>query len=192
MVQPYKCFGELKAKEVEGEDYEIRVHLKNKRVWVVAPHGGKIEPMTAEIAEAISGKDFSIYSFNGLKKDGNGVLHIESHLFDEPRALQAVREADIVVTVHGQIDGGNAFVMVGGLHSRLCSVIKRQLKGSGFETRPPTPGLAGTDPMNICNRGRLKRGVQLEISRKLRDALKANRDLLQAFANALQRAINYI
>jgi phage replication-related protein YjqB (UPF0714/DUF867 family) len=43
--------------------------------------------------------------------------------------------------------------------------------------------------MNICNRGRLKRGVQLEISRKLRDALKANRDLLQAFANALQRAI---
>jgi phage replication-related protein YjqB (UPF0714/DUF867 family) len=44
MIQPYKCFGELKAKEVEGEDYEIRVHLKNKRVWVIAPHdcGSKV------------------------------------------------------------------------------------------------------------------------------------------------------
>jgi phage replication-related protein YjqB (UPF0714/DUF867 family) len=189
MTNPYRNFEELMAREVEGKDFEIRVHLKNKRVMVMAPHGGKIEPMTTEIAEAISGTDFSFYSFNGLKKDRNGVLHIESHLFDEPRALQAVKKADIVVTIHGQIDGENAFVIVGGLHTGLCSEIKRQLEATDFETRPPTIGLAGTDPMNICNRGRMNRGVQLEISRKLRDALKANRDLLQTFANAIRRVI---
>jgi phage replication-related protein YjqB (UPF0714/DUF867 family) len=67
----------------------------------MAPHGGKIEPGTAEIAEAVAGDDYSFYCFEGIKADGNGVLHIRSHLFAEPRAMEAVESAEIVVTVHG-------------------------------------------------------------------------------------------
>jgi phage replication-related protein YjqB (UPF0714/DUF867 family) len=156
----------------------------------MAPHGGKIEPTTAEVAEAIAGMDYSFYSFEGLKEDGNGVLHIESHLFDEPRALRAVEKADILITVHGQIDQKEEFVMIGGLNESLRSEVTQQLEEVGFQTRPPTEGLAGTDPMNICNRGKSKQGVQLEVSRKVRDLLKNNRDRLHVFAEAVRRAIH--
>lgn len=189
MTSLYESFKELKKREIEGQDYRIRIDLKDEHVLVMAPHGGKIEPGTAEIAEAIAGHDYAFYSFEGLKADGNSVLHIESHLFDEPRALQAVEKADIVITVHGQLDQKNAFVMIGGLNDGLCLEIKRQLEASGFQTRPPTEGLGGTDPRNICNRGRSKCGAQLEISRKVRDSLRTSRNQLQSFADAVRRAI---
>lgn len=187
----YMSFKELADREVEGQDYRIRVELRNAPVLIMAPHGGKIEPATSEIAEAIAGMDYSFYTFEGLKADGNSVLHIESHLFDEFCALQAVEKADIVVTVHGQIDQRDEFVMVGGLNDGLRSEIERQLEAAGFKTRPPTEGLLGTDRMNICNRGKLKQGVQLEISRKVRDVLRANRDPLQTFGNAVRKGIRH-
>jgi len=124
-----------------------------------------------------------------LKADGNGVLHIESHLFDEPRALKAVEKAEVVITVHGQIDQKEAFIMIGGLNENLRSRIKRQLEAAGFQARPPTEGLMGTDPMNICNRGKSKQGIQLEVSRKARDLLRSDGDRLRVFAKAMRRAV---
>jgi len=188
----YRNFKELANQEMEGVDYQIRTNLRTGSVLVMAPHGGKIEPGTTEIAEAISGADYSFYSFEGLKMEGNSVLHIESHLFDEPCALQAVEMAEIVITVHGQIDQKDGFVMVGGLNSSLGSEIKRQLEESGFETRPPTEGLMGTDPMNICNRGKSKAGVQLEISRKVRDSIRNDWEKLQTFSDAVRKAITIL
>ena len=163
--------------------------MEGRTVLVVAPHGGKIEPTTTEIAEAIAGDDYSFYSFEGLKANGNGVFHIESHIFDEPRALNMVKEFDIVVTVHGQIDQNHRFVMVGGLDKGLRLEVMHQLEVSGIETRLPVERLSGTDPNNICNRGRSKGGVQLEISRQLRDALRRDGDSLQSFADTIRRAI---
>jgi len=191
MASSYRNFEELKEKEVEGRDYRIRKNLKNGPVLIMAPHGGKIEPGTAEIAEAIAGNDYSFYSFEGLKVDRSSNLHIESHLFEEPQALKAVERVDIVITVHGQLNQKDGFIMIGGLNDRLCSEIKRQLEAAGFQTRPPTKGLEGIDPMNICNRGRLKSGIQLEISRKIRDSLRTNRNQLQPFADAVRRAIQF-
>ncbi len=186
----YTNFRELADHEVEGQDYRIRVELRDPRVLIMAPHGGKIEPATREVAEAIAGMDYSFYSFEGLKEDGNGVLHIESHLFDEPLALQAVGKAEIVIAVHGQIDQKDGFVMVGGLHKSLGSEIEQQLDAAGFKTRPPTEGLMGTDPMNICNRGKSKQGVQLEISRKVRDLLRTDMGKIETFAKAVRKAIS--
>ncbi|HYA89881.1 MAG TPA: poly-gamma-glutamate hydrolase family protein [Thermodesulfobacteriota bacterium] len=185
----HKSFRELANREVEGLDYRIRFEVRDPRVLIMAPHGGRIEPATAEVAEAIAGMEYSFYSFEGLKADGNGVLHIESHLFDEPRALRAVEKADTIITVHGQVDWEEAFVMVGGLDDGLRSEIQRQLEAAGFQTRPPSEGLMGIDPMNICNRGKRERGVQLEISRKVRDGLRASQDRLQALANAVRKGI---
>jgi phage replication-related protein YjqB (UPF0714/DUF867 family) len=188
-MSAYSRFGDLVDHEVEGRDYRIRVESKDPRILIMAPHGGNIERTTSEIAEAIAGVDYSFYSLEGLKVEGNSVLHIESHLFDEPCALQAVQKAEVVITVHGQIDQKDGFVMVGGLDESLGSEMKRQLEGAGFETRPPTEGLMGTDPMNICNRGRLKQGVQLEISRKIRDLLRTDEEQLQQFADAIRKGI---
>jgi len=185
----YKNFKELADREVEGRDYWIRIELRDPHVLIMAPHGGRIEPTTEMIAEAIAGADYSFYIFEGLKANGNGVLHIESHLFDEPRALQAAEKADIVITVHGQIDQKDGFVMIGGLHDNLRLGIRRQLEGVGFETRVPTEGLMGMDPQNICNRGKSGQGVQLEVSRKTRDLLRMDKDHLEIFANAVRKAI---
>jgi len=181
-------FKELVHREVEGQDYRIRIELRDPRVLIMAPHGGKIEPTTAEIAAAIAADNYSFYCFEGLKTDSRP-LHIESHLFDEPRALQVVQKADVVITIHGQIDQKEEFVMVGGLNDSLRSEITRELEGVGFQTRVPTERLMGTDSQNICNRGKLRRGVQLEVSRKVRDLLKTNLELLQVFAEAVRKAI---
>ncbi len=189
MTSSYQSFKELADREAEGRDYQIRMNLRDKRILVIAPHGGKIEPGTTEIAEAIAGTDHSFYSFEGLKGDGNGLLHLESHLFDEPRVLEAVEKADVVITVHGQLDQKDDFVMVGGLNAHLRSEIERQLEKAGFKTRPPAEGLNGTDPMNICNRGRSRCGVQLEMSRKVRDLLRTNSDRLRSLAEAVRKAI---
>lgn len=189
MTSPYKNFEELAQQEIEGKDYQIKFRLRDDRVLIMAPHGGKIEPTTSMIAEAIAGENYSFYSFEGLKEEGNGVLHIESHLFDEPRGLQAAQKADVVITVHGQLDHNEGFTMVGGLHVDLRSEIRRRLEAAGFQTRTPPEGLQGIDPENICNRGRLKGGVQLEVSRKERDLLKLDQERLERFAIAVRQAI---
>jgi phage replication-related protein YjqB (UPF0714/DUF867 family) len=185
----YSSFKELADCEVEGQDYRIRIELRDPRVLIMAPHGGRIEPATVEIGEAIAGTNYSFYAFEGLKKDGNRGLHIESHLFDEPRALKAVKKANVVITVHGQINQKEEFVMTGGLHIDLRSEMERQLEASGFLTRPPAKGLMGTDPQNICNRGKLRQGVQLEVSRKVRDLLRNDTNRLRLFGEAVRRAI---
>lgn len=186
----YLSFKELADRKVEGQDYRIRIELRDPRVLVMAPHGGKIEPTTADIAAAIAEDNYSFYCFEGLKTDSRP-LHIESHLFDEPRALQVVQKADVVITIHGQIDQKEEFVMVGGLNDSLRSEITRELEGAGFQTRVPTEGLMGTDPMNICNRGKLRRGVQLEVSRMVRDLLRTDENELQKFAGAVRNAIQH-
>jgi GNAT superfamily N-acetyltransferase len=47
----------------------------------------------------------------------------------------------------------------------------------------------GTDPMNICNRGKSRQGVQLEVSRKVRDLLRSDQGQLRVFSDAVRRAI---
>jgi phage replication-related protein YjqB (UPF0714/DUF867 family) len=189
MTSPYRNFDELTQQEIEGKDYQIKFRLRDDRVVIMAPHGGKIEPTTSMIAKAIAGENYSFYSFEGLKEKGNGILHIESHLFNEPRGLQAAQKADVVITVHGQLDHKEGFIMVGGLQVDLRSEIRRRLEEAGFQTRTPPAGLQGTDPENICNRGRLKGGVQLEVSRKERDSLRTDQGRLTAFAAAIREAI---
>ncbi len=189
MVKAYRSFGELSERQREGQDYRIETCLTGHRVLVMAPHGGQIEPGTTEIAEEIARDDFSFYSFEGIKPDGNGVLHIESHLFDEPRALEAVRRAEIVLTVHGQAGNVDEFVMLGGLNPGLKSEIERELNRSGFGTLKPTEGLRAMNGRNICNRGRSGMGAQLEVSRGLRDLLRADKDRLRKFADAVRRGI---
>lgn len=161
---------------------------KNSTVAIIAPHGGKIEPRTSEIAAAIAENTFNLYRFEGKKMSNNyNTLHITSGHFDEPRCLTLVQRCDVVVAVHG-LGGDEAFVDVGGRDSVLRDAIYDQLRKADFDARVVTLGEhAAISEDNICNKGRQSRGVQLEITRGLRDRLDG--PLLAQFAEAVRTAL---
>jgi phage replication-related protein YjqB (UPF0714/DUF867 family) len=103
MPDVYSDFRELQMHEKEGVDYRRIVSPSWNPVLIIAPHGGEIEPYTSEIAKWIAGPDFAYYSFEGIKRNNldTGRLHITSHNFDEPTLQQALKQAYLVLTIHG-------------------------------------------------------------------------------------------
>lgn len=172
---PYRSFAELAQYEQEGLDYRIRHHTGPSGVLVMAPHGGRIEPGTGDIADAIAGSEHAFYGFKGLKKSGNHILHIASTRFDEPLAVAMLKEARWVLTIHGCRDAAPV-VWVGGRDFLHGDTIINALEEIGISARRcEDPGLRGLQPENVCNRGRFEAGVQLEVSRGLREMLFADR-----------------
>ncbi len=184
----YANFEELRRAQRLGVNYRIHIWPRNSRVAVIAPHAGRIEPNTDRIAIAIGGTDFSIYNFAGLKSaDPNKTLHITSSSFDEPKCLALIAKCDVVVAVHG-LAANEAYVHVGGRDQGLRDSVCAHLSEADFVAQTVASGdHAGVSERNICNRGGSKMGVQLEISKALRDQL--NGDKLAQFAQAVRSAI---
>jgi phage replication-related protein YjqB (UPF0714/DUF867 family) len=162
----YASFDELSRREREGEAWRVVSRLGASGIAVVAPHGGGIEPGTSELASAIAGAEHSLYLFEGLKRSGNGRLHITSTNFREPRLSEIETRADVLIAVHGEASE-DSIVYVGGLHDELAARIGQGLSEAGFSVAKHDV-LAGLEPTNVCNRGRSARGVQLELSAGLR------------------------
>jgi len=186
----YGSFDELQRAEREGVDFQIRVMRREASVAIIAPHGGKIEPGTSELAEAIAGDDYSLYCFEGLQKRPHCDLHITSANFREPRCEELVIACDRVVAVHGRGIKELQSVEVGGLDTDLRDAICWSLQDAGYSAEVvKSGGLAALSRANICNRGARRRGVQLEVTRGLRDMLLAQPQGLVDFAQAVRRAI---
>ena len=162
----YRSFNHLAVNEKEGVDYQISYRIGPSKYAVVAIHGGGIEPGTTEIADAIAGSRHSFYTFSGIKKSGNANLHITSHLFDEPKARELVKGVSIVLSIHGCWDA-EPIVFIGGRHNQLKRQLRATLYKTGFRVEK-SRRYPGISPFNICNRGRLAKGVQIEISAGLR------------------------
>ena len=173
MADKYRSFEELADNETAGMTYGILVRQGRKAFAVVAPHGGGIEEGTSEIADAIAGSEFSFYTFEGLKPGNNTVLHITSTRFDERMCITLIERCDAVVTIHGQeseVDGDGVFI--GGLDHTLGASLGTALTNAGFAVHAhPKPNLQGLEPANICNRGSSGKGVQIEISRSVRQTM---------------------
>ena len=186
----YRTFAELRENEVENRDYRIRVSaVAGSDVVILAPHGGKIEFLTSELARSIAGVDHNSYVFEGMKADGNGGLHITSSNFDEPEALALVIGSAVVVTVHG-LSGETNEIQIGGRDAALRTRINSNLRKAGFESRVETSGqFGGTDESNICNRGTSGGGTQIEITAGLRRLLRKDGERYAAFVDAVRRAI---
>ncbi|WOI57471.1 poly-gamma-glutamate hydrolase family protein [Palleronia sp. LCG004] len=188
MTDRYANFAELAAELERGTDYRIRSEDRGSPVVVIAPHGGTIEPVTAQIAEEIAGNDFSFYTFEALKAGAHGDFHITSHRFDEPVALDLVGRAEITVAIHGRKDDGTDTVWLGGRAALLRDRIGASLREAGFEAELNTI-LPGTHETNICNRTRSRTGAQLELPRSLRRRLAEDRSDLRNFCSAIQDGI---
>ncbi len=189
-MDKYKSYAKLRMNERENVDFQIDVRRGRSSVAIIAPHGGKIEPGTSEIAAAIASTTHHFYSFAGQKSRGNSDLHITSVHFNEPKCLRLIADCDFVVAVHG-CGGSGQRVFLGGGDSTLCDAIKRELALAGFETgRHRHPGLQGTHKHNVCNRGRRGRVVQLEIQHGLRNLVVKDQTVLQRLADAVRGALS--
>jgi phage replication-related protein YjqB (UPF0714/DUF867 family) len=180
----YSCFAELKNHEELNKDYKISISDVGSGITIIAPHGGKIEPGTSDIARKIATQRFNYYSFEGIKKENNGCLHITSHNFDEPMAVKIISDSHTVVAIHA-CTGNERLVYLGGLDKILKEAIANELVSRGIIVPKGHGRFKGLNPDNICNRGANKKGVQLEITRGLRDDLKKRRLISEAVQAAL-------
>ena len=195
----YANFADLTRCETRGRDYTIQSRSGTSRLAVIAPHGGRIEAGTATLADAVAGDRHSFYAFKGIKPAGNAALHITSHHFDEPTGLQVVGSADVAVALHGHHDPLNEIVHIGGRNDTLRRRMRYLLTRAGFHVEAALQdGLRAVHPLNICNRCRSGRGVQIEITRALREKLfdplfplaqRSKTPLFHTFVQALRSAL---
>ncbi|WP_022665441.1 poly-gamma-glutamate hydrolase family protein [Desulfospira joergensenii] len=184
----YPDFAALAAHETLNRDYRIRVRDLGTGITIMAPHGGRIEPRTSLIAEKIAGDLFNLYCFEGIKETGNRDLHITSHRFDEPSALDLISRSEIIVTIHACKER-QKIVYVGGRFKDLALRIETGLMDINIASSEKE-SFPGTHPDNICNRGRGKKGVQLEISRGIRDDTKALAQVSKAVHSVLKMVVS--
>ncbi len=190
MRDQYRNFAQLRNGETEGIDYRICITEREFFAAIIAPHGGQIEPGTSEIAAAIAENIHCLYCFEGLRSRPHRDLHIKSTKFDEPKCLGLIKQCKIVVAVHGW-DRKDKAVDVGGLDVALRDAICTRLDAAGFQSNVETKGHhAAISPNNICNKGLREKGVQLEITKGLREALLRYEEDLRSFAKSVQQAIS--
>jgi len=182
-MDTYSSFKDLKAAEL---NYCIEFKDRNSHITILAPHGGNIEPHTSEIATLIAADKYNLFCFNGLKPSGNHVLHITSHKYDEEQATTLVRSSTIVIAIHGSTQT-DKMVFVGGLYNELKQKISEALVRAEIPCVicDKTSPYRGHNPENICNRGITGKGVQMEVSRPLRDSPQDWHKIAAAISEAL-------
>jgi phage replication-related protein YjqB (UPF0714/DUF867 family) len=193
MPDEFQNFEDLSRSMSVGIDFRIVCQDKGPgNPLIIAPHGGRIESVTSDIAKIAAGEDFGFYLFEGLRSSGNGRLHITSSHFDEPTALRMAARASVIVAIHGRQDMDDAeTVYMGGLDHSLAEAISERLNSAGFRSRTDDHPFPGKNRFNICNRGGTRAGAQLEIPHTLRRHLgeSGNRNLLTDFTRAIRAGI---
>jgi len=186
LADTYKNFNELKNHENIDDDYRISMNNVGSKTTIIAPHGGKIEPRTSDIAKHIATEKYNYYCFEGIKTEDNSCLHLTSHNFDEPNAVKLISNSDIVVAIHA-CTGNSGTVYLGGADQILKNRMADELETKGINISKDHPKFQGLNPNNICNQGKRKKGVQLEISRDLRDDWEKIGLISEAVQDALEK-----
>lgn len=188
MLDRYRSLEELMKGEREGVDYRLIVEDRNHEVTLIAPHGGGIEPGTSEVALSVAGSELNLFVFEGIKPRGNGALHVASTRFRHPKLDSLLRKSRVAISIHGK-EGHVEGIGVGGLNVKLATLILRSLARAGFDAKMETdPGLNAGLPENVVNMVR-ERGVQLELTRRLRSHLRREGRLMTAFRDAVRAAL---
>jgi phage replication-related protein YjqB (UPF0714/DUF867 family) len=175
-ARAYRSFADLAAAQRRGLDFEIDVRRRPASpVAVIAPHAGRIEDGTSEIARAIAADDFNLYLLEGLRPSLNyRALHLTSHCFDEPQCLDLIRHCPFVVAIHG-CAGRDQRVLLGGRDAELKAQITGALVAESLVALGNDHAFPGLRPDNVCNRGARGQGVQLELTHPLRRSMQAVR-----------------
>lgn len=176
MDDTYLNYKQLSANEIKGKDYDIYTINNFSQTFIIALHGGGIEIGTSEATNAIARRSSSnMYIFEGLKSSGNSVLHITSTNFDEPTALNLVGLSSRTISLHGA-SGATPKVYIGGLDTNLINHLKNAFMRWSIKVGNASEEINGDNPNNIINRNKVSKGVQLELTRALRQSFFVNND----------------
>jgi len=96
MPDKYHNFEALRQEKVEHRDYVITVEHegRSRSVIVIAPHAGKIEPVTSMLAKEIARDDYCLYLFEGIMEGNNFTeLHITSINFESREPCESSASA---------------------------------------------------------------------------------------------------
>lgn len=189
MADTYANYADLAAHKTLGTDYLISSRVvTGARGANIAIHGGGIEAPTTQLADyCATTLSSSSYSFQGVMSSGNSALHITSTRFDEPTIFQVLRNVEWTVSWHGT-SGSDAVTYLGGLDTELGAAIGKRLTAAGFTVSASPQEIDGNDALNIANRNSRGQGVQLELSRGLRESFYLGGDLtLASIADSSRR-----
>lgn len=199
-MNKYNSFTALIQNE-PPDSFEIEYRVRSEICIVIAPHGGDIEPGTSEIADFIAGDNFSFYSFNGCKTNGNWDLHMASEKYDEKKALELVAASETAISIHGARKD-EPKIYIGGLNTQLMSAISIALHRAGFPVGQVVPTkFGGVHPDNICNKCKTEQGVQIELTHGLRQKMfkslsqtgrKRKTDLFHLFVKTVRNVLNTV
>ncbi len=182
--EKYPSYTELAKQEKEGVDYKVEVDDRASCVAVFAIHGGTIEKHTDTIAHQIAQTDGSYYIFQGMKELEFWDLHVTSHRFDDPRAINLAHQSQTCVSVHGFVHTKPA-ICLGGSDDFLAHKVAEGLKGQPFDVIYPCTSFPGDHPENIVNRCQ-DAGVQLEYSSGLRKLFETRPALMKTISRIVK------
>ncbi|MFE4518319.1 poly-gamma-glutamate hydrolase family protein [Kitasatospora sp. NPDC056783] len=174
------------------DDQSPRSRTPFVRTTVIAPHGGGIEGGTSELCLAVAGyhpaglaptppagPTYDFWMFEGLRSADNGGLHVTSTRCDDGVARAMCGGSLNVLALHGcttakaGLEPGARAVLVGGLDPAFRQYLMEELAAADLRvvTASGDEEIAGVSPENICNRGLLGTGAQLELTAELRAAM---------------------
>jgi phage replication-related protein YjqB (UPF0714/DUF867 family) len=215
------CEGKVKAKIMidglsegdakhKGELIERSIVRQNRKLILIAPHGGNIEPWTDEQAQYVRNHlpddRASLWICKGFKHpdatedehDAHNRWHITATEISE-RSFPKLRtiiepKFEYAIAFHGMEKnficvGGNAESIDAGLIEEIRDSIKHKLNDPSIEVVATAcgGGFSGDDPCNIVNRLGVK-GIQIEQGLDIRDAHW--KEIAQAVVDAIGPRVN--
>jgi phage replication-related protein YjqB (UPF0714/DUF867 family) len=217
------CEGKVKAQimiedlsEEDAKDNGELIELltppnsQNRKLIVIAPHGGNIEPRTDEQAEHVRmnlpPECVTTWICKGFKKpdspeeehDAHKRWHITATEISErsfPKLRTIIQpKFEYAIAFHGMEEnficvGGNAESADAGLIEEIRDSIKGKLNVSSIEVVATAcgGGFSSDDPCNIVNRLGVK-GIQIEQGKVIREGHW--KDIAQAVVDAIGPRIN--
>jgi len=195
----YRNFAELSENEIENIDYRITAEDKNSDTTIFTIHGGGIAGGTSQLATALADRGgFNLYLFEGIKSVDNLNLHLTSTEFDEATAINMVSNSTTSVSFIGTREETSLSTYVGGQNKLLGRLITLHLQAAGFNVQdsPYVPvNIAGVLNSNIVNKNKPllgtyeMGGVQIAVSRGMRNALLEDEAYLQSYIINIDKAL---
>lgn len=195
LAATYSNYDELSANEKENVDYSISSIDNGKDMTIFTIHGGSIATGMSDIVNALAKKgNYNYYLFEGIKEINNYSLHVTSTKFDEPKAVEQMKESKNNISFIGLKEESN-FVYVGGQNKLLARIIKLHLQKEGFNVKDSSEipkSFAGVKDTNIVNSG-VEVGIggaQIAIARGLRNELDSEPAKLELFVESIDEALS--